>query len=107
MTKEEEIKLIKELDDNLIKVLESKGHDYATEDVLSNFKRISEAAKALDINVQTPLGYALFMVLLKIDRINNLTSSGKTPNNEGIDDSFGDGINYFKLGYCIHKENNN
>lgn len=104
MTREKQLQLIKELDDSLINVLISKGSDYATEDVLSNFKRLGAAAKALNIDVQSAHGYALFMVLMKLDRINNLVSSGKTPSNESVADSFGDLINYAKLDYCIITE---
>lgn len=104
MQVKEEIRLVEELDKKLLDVLRSKAHDYAGLDVLSNFKRLSGAAKELGIDVSTPLGYALFMVLLKIDRINNLVSGGKKPNNEGLEDSFIDGIGYLKLAYCLYKE---
>lgn len=102
MNRETQIELVKKLDASLIDVLVSKGADYATGDVLSNFKRISAAAEALDLDVHTSWGYSLFMVLLKIDRINNLLSSFKKPNNESIEDSVGDALNYLKLSYlCI------
>ena len=107
MNREEQLRVIKELDEELIRVLESKGGDYAsTEDRLGNFKRLSLVAKTLGINIHTPHGYAMFMVILKIDRINNLLNSGKEPNNEGVADSFADGINYFKLAYCCYKDEN-
>lgn len=105
MNRQEQLTIIQEFDTKLIEVLKSKGEDYAnTEDVLGNFKRLSIAATALGVNLETPRGYALFMVLLKIDRINNLLNNNKEPNNEGIEDSFGDGINYLKLAYCCYKE---
>lgn len=105
MNREQQIETIKELDRKLLDILESKGEDYAsTDDRLGNFKRLSRAAKLLGINVNTPYGYAMFMVLLKMDRINNLLNTGKTPNNEGIEDSFHDGISYFKLSYCCYKD---
>jgi len=44
------------------------------------------------------------MVLLKIARISNLINNNKWPNNESIDDSFLDGINYMKLAYCNYKD---
>ena len=59
------LNLIQDLDSKLIQVLRSKGEDYAGEDVLSNFKQVSEAAKALNINVDEPTNYALFMCILK------------------------------------------
>lgn len=104
MTKQKEIKLIEEMDKKLLDVLRSKGHDYASEDVLSNFKRLSEASRILNINTQSSIGYAMFMVLMKIDRISNLLNSNKAPSNESVDDSFGDGINYLKLAWLCYKE---
>ncbi len=105
MTKEKQLETIKQLDERLINVLNAKGEDYAsTEDRLGNFKRISLAAKTLGVDVNTAHGYAMFMVLLKIDRINNLLNNNKTPNNEGVEDSFLDGINYLKLSYCCYKD---
>lgn len=107
MTQDKQLELIGQLDEGLINTLKKKGTDYATEDVLSNFKRLSSVAKALNLSLHTPEGYALFMVLMKIDRINNLLTSGKTPSNESVEDSFGDGINYFKLAYLCYKEAEN
>jgi len=104
MTAEREIGLIEEIDAKMLDIIKLKRNDYATEDVLSNFKRLSQVASIIGIDVHTPSGYALFMVLLKIDRINNLLTSGKTPSNESVDDSFFDGINYLKLAYCTFKE---
>ena len=105
MTREQEIELITGMDKGLMDILISKSKDYATEDVLSNFKRLSSAVKSLNLTLDTPWGYALFMTLMKLDRINNLLSSNKTPSNESVDDSFADGINYLKLAYCCYKEN--
>ena len=104
MTREKQLELITEMDGKMVNIMKSKGSDYATEDVLSNFKRISLAAKAIGIDVQSPYGYAMFMVLMKMDRINNLLSSAKVPSNESVADSFEDGINYFKLSYLCYKE---
>lgn len=104
MTIEKEIKLIEAYDKEALDIIKSKGSDYANTDVLSNFKRLSSVVKALSLSLETPTGYALFMVLLKIDRINNLISSGKEPNNESIEDSFKDGSNYLKLAYLSYIE---
>ena len=84
--------------------LGNKGHDYATEDVLSNFKRLSKLAKLLGLDVTTPLGYSLFMVLMKLDRICNLFFRNKTPKNESISDSFRDLIGYSFLAWAIYSE---
>ncbi len=104
MRKEIQLEIYKELDSRVMQAANSKGHDYASQDVLSNFKSVSRAAKELGLNVTDPTNYALFMVLLKIARLSNLLNTGKKPNNETIDDSFLDGINYMKLAYCNYLE---
>lgn len=104
MTPEEQEKLYKEVDSKILEVTTSKRHDYASVDVLSNFKGVSTAAKALGLDIGDPTNYALFMVILKIARLSNLLNSGKTPSNESVEDSFLDGINYFKLALCCHKD---
>jgi hypothetical protein len=107
MTNKEQIEIYEGIDKKLLEVSKSKGKDYATEkDILWNFKTISLVTKTLGIDVTTPTGYSLFMVLLKIARLTNLLNAEKTPNNESIDDSFLDGINYFKLAYCNYVESN-
>ena len=91
------------LHNELMEIIKKKGHDYGKDiDTLSNFKEVSTAAKALGIDIGKAEQYALFMVILKIARLTNLLNSGKTPNNESVDDSFKDGINYFKLAYCCY-----
>ena len=105
MNKEKQIELISILDKENLDILHSKGADYATVDVLSNFKRVSDIVKSMNLSIDTPVGYALFMTLMKIDRINNLISNNKIPNNESVEDSFKDGINYFKLAYLNYIEN--
>lgn len=104
MTPEYQLEIYKKLDSRLTDLTVSKAHDYANVDVLSNFKSVSSAAKELGVDITTPTGYALFMVLLKIARLTNLIKSGKLPNNESLDDTFLDGINYFKLSYCCFLE---
>ncbi len=105
MTRQEQIEIYEKLDTKLLEVSKSKGEDYAQEvDVLWNFKSISLVAKQLGVDITNETGYSLFMVLLKIARLTNLLNAGKTPNNESIDDSFLDGINYFKLAYCNYIE---
>jgi hypothetical protein len=106
MIKREQLQLIESLDNTLLNILKSKGEDYATEDVLSNFKQVSSAAKVLNIDVGNPTNYALFMCILKIARLTNLINNNKVPNNESIDDSFIDLIGYSKLAYCNYKDEN-
>jgi len=50
----------------------AKGHDYATSDILNNFKRVAQLCKILHIDVCTPEGVAMFFILHKLDRENNL-----------------------------------
>ncbi len=100
MNKEKQLEIISNLDSKLIDVLKSKANDYAGEDVLSNFKQVSSAAKSLNLNIGDPTQYALFMCVLKIARLSNLINSNKEPNNESIEDSFIDLIGYAKLSLC-------
>lgn len=72
--------------------------------MLANFKTVSTIVQLLKIDTTTPEGYAMLMVVLKLQRINNLLSSGKAPSNEAIDDSFKDGINYFRLAFACYAE---
>jgi len=105
MTSEEQIKHVEKLDDDLLEILKSKGKDYADEDVLSNFKIVSEIVKLAKIDATKSEGYAMLMVVLKIVRIWNLKESDKTPENESLLDSYKDLINYCKLSYLCEIEN--
>ena len=102
MTSRRQEEIYNKMHEDIMKITASKRSDYANTDVLSNFKGVSTAAKALGIDIGKSEQYVLFMVLLKIARLTNLLNSGKAPNNESIDDSFKDGINYFKLAYCCY-----
>ena len=104
MTSEEQLKHVEELDSNLLEILKSKANDYADEDVLSNFKIVSEIVKLAKVDSTKPEGYAMLMVILKIVRIWNLKSEGKTPENESLLDSYKDLINYCKLSYLCEIE---
>jgi len=104
MNKEKQLEIVTNLDNELIEIIKSKGKDYGSEDILSNFKQVSAAAKALNIDITNPTQYALFMGILKVARITNLMNSGKVPNNESLEDSFKDLINYNKLAYCNYIE---
>lgn len=104
MDKNTQIDILNEMDHDSFNILGSKGADYGDEDVLSNFKRVSGVVKTMNFDIKTPHGYAMFMVIMKLDRINNLLTRGATPNNESVADSFIDGINYFKLAYMCYKE---
>jgi hypothetical protein len=78
-----------------------KGADYAGYDILSNFKRMASIARTLNITCQDSFGYAIFMALLKIDRITHITGGPGKPENESIDDSFMDLHNYIDLARAI------
>lgn len=83
----------------------AKGHDYATKDILSNFKRVNILCKTLDIDVRrSPWDCAMFLKILKIDRWCNLVNSGKTPKNESIKDTVCDEHNYTDLAYACEME---
>jgi len=88
-------------------LFDKKQHDYATEDCLSNFKRISRLCKELNINVATPEGTNLFYITMKFDRLCNLVHKGTTPQNESLDDTLNDIQNYIDLlrGLLHEKEN--
>ena len=101
---EQEI-IYKKLDSDILSILSKKRNDYGDGiDVLSNFKQVSNIVKELKIDTTTPTGYALLMVILKLARITNLIHKNIPAQNESIDDSFIDGINYLKLAYCCFTE---
>ena len=79
-----------------VETITSKAHDYAADDdVFANFKLVAQLA---NVPVMT-----VFDVLIgtKRARIFELESSGKTPENESLYDSYLDLINYIvlKLGF--------
>ncbi len=74
-----------------------KSKDYAGEDVLSNFKRVAETCRRLNVNVQTPEGVALFFTVHKLDRLAKLIGEGATPANESLADNRDDLIQYVEL----------
>jgi len=96
--------IIKDIDTKRHSLHKKKARDYATVDVLSNFKRLSRAANNLGIDVSTPWGYALFMTLMKLDRINNIMHKLGKHSNEGIEDSIIDAHNYLDLSLACFTE---
>lgn len=97
-------KLFRSVWKDLEETMANKSHDYATEDILSNFKRLSKAATILGITLDTPMGYALFMVLMKLDRVNNLFSKNTAPKNESVKNSFTDLLGYTLLAIALDEE---
>jgi hypothetical protein len=79
-----------------------KREDYATNptaDPFENFDRSAEIARWF------PATYSSFAVLIgtKLARLGSLLVTGKTPNNESIDDTFLDLITYCALFYAYWK----
>jgi hypothetical protein len=97
--------LSRSLIDKCLALSESKSHDYATIDVLSNFKRVSAIAKLYNITFKAPYEYAMFMVLMKLDRFQNLMTQIKTPKNESLEDTVQDAVNYLLLmNACLEEQ---
>ena len=80
-----------------VKLMTAKSHDYADEDVLSNFKRLAKICKVWGVDVTTPSGCAEYLAILKLDRYFNLKRQNKDPANETVDDTFQDLANYLDL----------
>ncbi len=86
-------------------LLIDKNKDYATEDFLSNFKRMQKLCEVLDIDVRRSSGdNARYLMLLKMDRWCNLIRKGTPPRNESIRDTVLDAHNYIDLAYACDKE---
>ena len=78
--------------DEAYALVEGKAHDYAEEgNVYSNFELAAEVA---GISVEQVF---LVLIAIKIARLGQLIGNDKEPNNESIDDSAVDGMNYFGL----------
>lgn len=99
MTKEQQLKMFDELVSKMRETIASKGDDYSNEDRLSNFKNVARRTSS------TPENVCITQIGIKIERITNLLS-GKTPNNESVEDTILDMANYCILLHMIYKENN-
>jgi hypothetical protein len=101
-------KLIDELYVRSNQIGTTKGHDYATEDKLSNFKRVGRVYTLLRISrlaEQRPaLASALNLLILKIDRIINLRLKNAPPKAESVEDSWLDALQYLFLAYACDTE---
>ena len=105
MNKSDEVTTIQDIHMGRMDLLHDKAKDYAGEDVLANFKRISKLAGLLGLNPsKSPADYALFMALMKLDRWTNLRRTGQDPLNEPIKDTVMDLHNYIDLAYCCSVE---
>lgn len=97
MNREEYERMMKKSLDRRLDISRRKGHDYATEDILSNFKRMAEVIRIFRVDPRTPYGVALIYLLLKLDRLTNLLTRGVTPENEALTDTIDDAKNYLDL----------
>lgn len=97
MNKDQQIKFFEEYSKKQSETILKKGNDYSNEDRLSNFKQV---AQIIGID---PRQVCLCLIGVKIARLTQLFS-GKTPNNESIDDSILDGANYFILLAMLQSE---
>lgn len=99
MREEEYLKIIEDSWERRRKIHAKKTHDYATEDVLSNFKRVAKIVELLGIDPTTPHGIACVYIILKIDRFCNLVfrKSEEVPKNEAVEDTIDDMKNYLDL----------
>jgi len=99
MNQETFLKMAKEKFKKRIELTLRKSHDYATDDILSNFKRMANLAETLQIGrpCWEAWDMALLLLMLKIDRLNNLLRNEKKPENESIKDTELDMGNYSDL----------
>lgn len=87
-----------------IDIIAKKSQDYATEDALSNFKRVGQIIEIMRIKqLPGPLCYIFTLIILKIDRWINLILKDNTPQNEPIDDTVSDLHNYADLAESLRK----
>ena len=102
MTSEKRKEMFTEFTDNMAKILISKGSDYATQDVLSNFKLAGNIANQKANNPSAI--NCLNLIATKVARLGNLLSSEGDIKNESVEDSVLDMANYTFLLFCILKE---
>ena len=98
MTLQEQEKHFNALVEELKGILIKKGDDYSGKDRLSNFKTAGVIAGI------TPEQNCLSLIATKVARLGNLLSTNKEPNNEPVEDSIKDLINYSILLHMLHYE---
>jgi hypothetical protein len=81
-----------------------KGHDYATDDILNNFKRVAKLCSILHIDVTCPEGVAMFFIVHKLDRENNLKLKKDVKCESRADTMEMDLPNYVDLYNALRKE---
>ena len=101
MNLEQQEKILDNFYAKRMEVMHAKSLDYASDrDVLDNFKNVAAIVGV------TPAQQCLSLITVKVSRIGNILSSGKTPSNEALEDSVLDMANYTDLLYCLLKEEN-
>lgn len=103
MNRRDFIQMVSDLNEERLQLCASKSFDYATEDALSNFKRVTQVCRVWDIDVRrSPADCADFLTVLKLDRKFNLRD--KPPQNESVKDTILDLHNYVDLSYACDSE---
>jgi hypothetical protein len=75
-------------------ILESKGHDYSNDgNRFANFEKVASVMN------MTPEQAFVFYLSIKVTRLSELFGNNKKPNNESIEDTLIDLINYAILFY--------
>lgn len=112
MKQAEQLAFVESINQKGIELMKTKGHDYAGEDVLKNFKQMTQLTNLLGVDMTKEEGTHVFYLLLKIQRLCNLLFSNKVAKNESIQDTLIDLRNYTDLLSCtlhekaqIEKEN--
>jgi len=100
MKQAEQLALVQHINDKGIELMKSKGHDYAGEDILKNFKQMHQMSELLGVDLSKIEGVHMFYILLKIQRLCNLLFSDKIAKNESVDDTLIDLRNYVDLLHC-------
>jgi len=106
MKQQEQLELIQKINEQGIALMKSKGHDYADEDILKNFKQMHQACALFGVDLSRIEGVHMFYILLKIQRLCNLLFSNKVAKNESVDDTLIDLRNYVDLLNCTLNEKN-
>jgi len=90
--------LIRDLQDDELKTVVIKNHDYANKDALSNFKIVADN---MGINAEQ---VCLTLINVKVARLNNLIMESKVGKNESIDDTILDMRVYLGILQAIRNE---
>lgn len=105
MTSKEQFDFVEQINKKGLEIMKTKGHDYAGEDILKNFKEMQQMITLLNVDTTKIEGTHMFYILLKIQRLCNLMFSDKVAKNESIQDTLIDLRNYVDLLNCTLKEN--